>query len=225
MSNRVINLAKRLESNGESSPAPKPADTPEVDDTTLVEGAKRKERWALDTLIHRYQAKAFAIAYRMTSGDEEKARDLTQEAFIKVIGSIKKFKGKSSFYTWLYRIVVNTCLDARRKEQRWRKIFKFGSASPTNEASFDRDLEAHSDNNPMSDPMANLTSKELKREIQAALAQLSDHQRMVFTLKVFEGFSIAEIANLMNTAKGTVKSHLFRATRHMRKTLGHWTIS
>lgn len=225
MSNRVVNLAKRREPTDEWSSGHQPVDNPEIDDAVLVEGAKRKERWALDTLIHRYQSKAFAIAYRMTAGDEEKARDLTQEAFVKVLRSIKKFKGNSSFYTWFYRIVVNTCLDARRKEQRWRKIFKFGSALPSREASPDRDLEAHSDSNPGNDPMATLSGKELKQEIKSALAQLSDHQRMVFTLKVFEGFSIQEIAKIMNTAQGTVKSHLFRATQHMRKALGHWAIA
>lgn len=225
MSNRVVNLATRLESTGEYKADNQLGDTTEIDDAELVEGAKRRERWALDTLIHRYQSKAFAIAYRMSAGDEEKARDLTQEVFIKVLRSLKNFKGKSSFYTWFYRIVVNTCLDARRKEKRWRKLFRFGSTSSSFEAYLERGLEAQSDTNPRNDPMATISGKELKKDIQVALAKLSDHQRMVFTLKVFEGLTIQEIADIMNTAKGTVKSHLFRATRHMRQALGHWAPS
>jgi len=222
MPNRVTNLAERFELSSESSVGDNIPEVQKIDEATMVASAQRKERWALDAIIRRYQAKAFAIAYRMSAGDEEQARDLTQEAFIKVLHGIKKFKGKSSFYTWFYRIVVNTCLDARRKRRRWRQIFKVGSVNTQNGSA---NLEAHGDRHPSADPMANLTSKQLRQEIKSALAQLSDQQRMVFTLKVFEGFSIAEIAHVMNTAKGTVKSHLFRATRHMRKVLAHWTAS
>ena len=225
MPNRAENLAEQIELDGERSAGHTISGAQKIDDATLVAGAQRKERWALETLIRRYQAKAFAIAYRMSAGDEEQAQDLTQEAFIKVLSGIKQFNGKSSFYTWFYRIVVNTCLDARRRARRWRQIFKVGGTPALNRSATDKDLEAHGDRHPSTDPMANLTGKQFKQDIKAALAQLSDHQRMVFTLKVFEGFSIAEIAIAMNTANGTVKSHLFRATRHMRKVLGHWKIS
>ncbi len=221
MPNQVVQLAKRWDVSDEALAKCQDSDAKRVDDASLVAGAQRQERWAIEALIHRYQAKAFAIAYRMST-DEEQARDLTQEAFIKVLDGIKTFKGQSSFFTWFYRIVVNTCLDAQRKKQRWRQLFRFTSSPAQDKTTTLNDLETYGDRHPRSDPMAHLTSKELKEDIKAALAELSHHQRMVFTLKVFEGFSIEEIAQMMRIAKGTVKSHLFRATRHMRKVLGHW---
>ncbi len=225
MPNQVVQLAKRRDVSDGHLAKYHDYGARRVDDTALVAGAQRQERWAIEALIHRYQAKAFAIAYRM-SADEEQARDLTQEAFIKVLDGIKTFKGKSSFFTWFYRIVVNTCLDAQRKKNRWRQLFRFASPPTTQDKTTTRnDLETYGDPHPRSDPMAHLTSKALKEDIKAALAELSHHQRMVFTLKVFEGFSIEEIAQMMRIAKGTVKSHLFRATRHMRKVLGHWMVS
>jgi len=220
--NRSANLAARFDKDTTDTIADSASSQHPIDDTELVARVQRDDPWAIDQLIRRYQPKAYAIAYRMSSGDEEHARDLTQEAFLNAIRSIKKFKGRSSFYTWFYRIVVNTCLDARRKGQRWRQIFIGNRSQSPNRPQTDPDLEAHADLHPRSDPLSNVTGKQLKREIHNAMAQLSKHQRMAFTLKVFEGLSIAEIANAMQTAEGTVKSHLFRATQHMRQALGHW---
>ena len=222
-SNRSANLAQRFDRGSDDTVVELASSQQHIDDAELVAGAQRDESWAVDQLIRRYQPKAFAIAYRMSAGDEEQARDLTQEAFLNAIRSIKKFKGRSSFYTWFYRIVVNTCLDARRKGQRWRQIFTRRTPQDPNRPVNHQDLEAHSDQHPSADPLSNLTGKQLKEEIKKAMAQLSKHQRMAFTLKVFEGLSIAEIAQAMQTAEGTVKSHLFRATQHMRQALGHWT--
>jgi RNA polymerase sigma-70 factor (ECF subfamily) len=217
-----VTLAQPDENETADTIAERTSSRQAITDAELVAGAQRDESWAVEQLIRRYQPKAFAIAYRMSSGDEEQARDLTQEAFLNAIRSIKKFKGRSGFYTWFYRIVVNTCLDARRKGQRWRQIFTGNRRRDPNRSTMHQDLEAHSDLHPSADPMSNLSGKQLQGEIKNALAQLSQHQRMAFTLKVFEGLSIAEIAQAMQTAEGTVKSHLFRATQHMRQALGDW---
>ena len=90
----------------------------ETDEPELVKRARNDDPWAMDQLLKRYYQKAYGIAYRMCSGDEEEARDLVQDAFLNAFRNLKRFKGDSGFYTWLYRIVVNTCLDARRRRQR-----------------------------------------------------------------------------------------------------------
>jgi RNA polymerase sigma-70 factor (ECF subfamily) len=92
-------------------------------DEELVRRAQRDDPWAIEQLIIRYQKRVYRVAYHMLSGDAEEAKDLTQEAFLKAFRRIKQFKGKSSFYTWLYRIVVNRCIDERKRRQRWFNIF------------------------------------------------------------------------------------------------------
>lgn len=190
------------------------------DELVLVERAKRQDPAAAEELVRRYQEKAYAIAYRTCSGDREEAKDLTQEAFLRAFRSIKQFKGKASFYTWLYRIVVNTCLDGVRRQKRRRSFFST-LKSEEEDGTMDH-LEENPDPNIESNPAANLSSSELRRQVQTALDGLSPSQRLVFEMKVFEEMSIAEIAGLTNSAEGTVKSHLFRATQHIRKALSEW---
>ncbi len=200
-----------------------PVDAPEkpVDDLELVERAKRRDPEAAEQLVRRDQEKAHAIAYRTCARDEEEAKDLTQEAFLKAFRSLDQFQGKASFYTWLYRIVVNTCLDALRRRQRrparvslFRRAEGEGGAGEEPEESADPSVE--------NSPAERLSQKELKNQVQNALSGLSSSQRMVFELKVFDELSIPEIAELMKIAEGTVKSHLFRATQHIRKALNEW---
>lgn len=197
-------------------------DEPEkpVDDLELVERAKRKDPVAAGELVRRYQDKAYAIAYRTCSGDREEARDFTQEAFLKAFRSLKQFKGKASFYTWLYRIVINTCLDGLRRNNRRRWFFSPWRSEEGDGAGGDPEGCPNSDQE--ENPAAVLSRKELNRAVQKALSGLSIHQRMVFELKIFDEMSIPEIASLLNIAEGTVKSHLFRATRHVRKALVDW---
>lgn len=201
---------------------PLQAEEPEnpVDELVLVERTKRQDPAAAEELVRRYQEKAYAIAYRTCSGDAEEAKDLTQESFLRAFRSIHQFKGKASFYTWLYRIVVNTCLDGVRRQKRRRSFFSTLKSAEGEEA-VDH-LEENADPNADSNPAANLSSSELKQQVQAALDGLSSTQRMVFELKVFDELSIPEIAEMMDSAEGTVKSHLFRATQHIRKALSEW---
>lgn len=196
----------------------------ETDDHELVKRARNGDPRATEQLLKRYYQKAYGIAYRMCSGDEEEARDLVQDAFLNVLRNLKKFKGDSRFYTWLYRIVVNTCLDARRRRQRrsgllsrWLPRRKGGRE--TDQALEDRFGEGEEDSR---NPMSNLSEKQLRKQLLDALEALSEKQRVAFELKVFEGMSVSEIAQVMKTAQGTVKSHLFRATRYMRRALADW---
>jgi RNA polymerase sigma-70 factor, ECF subfamily len=191
-----------------------------IDDLVLVERAKGRDPAAAEELVRRYQEKAYAIAYRTCSGDAEEAKELTQESFLKVFRSLHRFKGQASFYTWLYRIVVNTCLDGARRQKRRRWFFPSRRAEEGK--GMGDGLEESPDPAIHGDPAATLNRKELKAQVQKALAGLSSSQRMIFELKIFDEMSISEIAKLANIAEGTVKSHLFRATRHIRKGLSEW---
>ncbi len=211
---------KSLDSGKGALPLPGEVPKKPVDDLELVERAKRQDPAAAEELVRRYQEKAYAIAYRTCSGDSEEAKDLTQEAFLRAFRSLKQFQGKASFYTWLYRIVVNTCLDGLRRQNRHRWFFS--SRGSQREDGIGEDLEENPDPKIDNDPAATLSQRELRREVQKALANLSSTQRMVFELKVFDEMSIPEIAKVLNSAEGTIKSHLFRATQHVRKALNDW---
>ena len=193
-------------------------------DEELVARARENDQRATEEFVSRYQQKAYAIAYHMCSGDREEAQDLTQEAFLRVFRNIKKFRGDSSFYTWFYRIVVNTCLDGRRRRRRWERIFWPWRPGQREEESSKEVIEAQPDMGEDNNPMAVLRGKQLTREVRKALMSLPERQRVAFQLKVFQGMSIREIAQVMGSAEGTVKSHLFRATHSLRTVLKDWVV-
>jgi RNA polymerase sigma-70 factor (ECF subfamily) len=191
-------------------------------DADLVERVKKGDRQASEQLIRSHQDRAFALVLRMMSGDREKAMELTQEAFLTALRKIKRFEGKSSFYTWFYRILVNTCLDALRRRNRWRRLFFFNRPNPDDARGPSDLLEDLPSPDTGTNPGSALDVRELRREVNEALKQLSDRQRMIFQLKVFEEMRISEIAQMMGLAEGTVKSHLFRATQIVRGALADW---
>lgn len=199
---------------------PKPAAVP---DPQLVERLKNGDRQASEELIRRYQDRAFGVAYRMLSGDREEALDLTQEAFVAALRNIDKFAGRSSFYTWFYRILINTCLDSLRRRKRWRRLFFFRQRNANDTREPSETLEKIASPEPIANPGAAVDARELQRDVRGAMALLSDRQRMIFNLKVFEEMQISEIAQTMGLAEGTVKSHLFRATQIMRGALADWS--
>jgi RNA polymerase sigma-70 factor (ECF subfamily) len=139
-----------------------------------------------------------------------------------VFRNLGQFEGRSRFSTWLHRIAVNACLDARRRRRRWFRMILPRRAERRDEG----DPEDPLDNVPAPengmDPVSSLSSAELKRDVMDALRRLSEHQRTVFQLKVFQEMSIPEIAAVTGMAEGTVKSHLFRATQSVREQLRQW---
>ena len=191
-------------------------------DVELVARAQDGDQTAFEALVRQYQGKAYAIAYNMCSGDSEEARELTQEAFLRAYRSLKNFRGKSSFYTWFYRILINTCFDSRRRRSRLEKIFSFWRRDKHEKVLSDEIDAQYPDPKEYTNPMAALSNKQLGHEIRQALASLPEKQRMVFQLKVLHGMRIHEIAKIMGSAEGTVKSHLFRATQFMREALKEW---
>lgn len=187
-------------------------------DEALAARASCNDPRASDELVRRYQEKVYRIAFGMCDGDPEEARDLSQEAFLKAFRSLSGFKGGSRFYTWFYRIVINTCLDGRKRRQRWRWLMNFGGRRREGDGP-PEDPVANAADNGSHDPLQTLSAREMQRDLRAALKTLPPRQRLVFQLKVQEEMSLRDIARIMGTAEGTVKSHLFRATRALRTAL------
>lgn len=191
------------------------------EEAELVRRAQAADPWAVDQLIRRYQKKVYAIAYQVCGFDAEEARDSAQEALLQVFRHIDHFEGRSRFSTWVHRVAVNTCLDAKRRRRRWLRMIL-----PRRPETEDGETENELENIPApedgSDPVTGISGNELRRDVTAALDRLSEHQRTVFHLKVFQEMSIPEIAEATGMAEGTVKSHLFRATRSVREQLHAW---
>lgn len=183
-------------------------------DEELVARARKSDQRATEDLVRRYQQKAYAIAYHFTDGNVQDAEDFTQEAFLRAFQNLENFRGDSSFYTWFYRILVNVCLDGRRHRNRWQKIFL-----PWQRDSTEKGLSPEERPDPEADErsLKTISGKELSRDIQESLRSLPEKQRLAFQLKALHGMSIQEVARVMGTAEGTVKSHLFRATQFLRE--------
>lgn len=216
------NAARTIDKENRNSKAKREESSMSLKDVDLVARAQDGDQAAFEALVKQYQGKAYAIAYNMCSGDSEEAKELTQEAFLRAFRSLKNFRGKSSFYTWFYRILINTCLDSRRRRNRWEGIFSFWRRGKHEKASSDEISAQYPDPKEHSNPMDALSNKQLAQEIRQALASLPEKQRVVFQLKVLHGMRIREIAKIMGSAEGTVKSHLFRATHFMREALQEW---
>ena len=188
----------------------------------LVKRAKDGDLKAYDELVQRYQERIYATVYHMTSNHED-ANDLAQETFIKAYQALRSFKGGSSFYTWVYRIVTNVCLDhmrrrsARPEDQAPETLAGHHSDGPDALDFFERQQESRPDAN----PERRLLGREIGREISAALQQLSPRERMVFELKHYQGMKLRAIGEVLGTSEETVKNSLFRATQKLRARLGH----
>jgi RNA polymerase sigma-70 factor, ECF subfamily len=182
-------------------------------DEELVASARRGDRRAFEELIERHQRRAYHIAFDFAR-DREEAKDLSQEAFLKAYTNLNKFDGRSSFYTWFYRILVNLCLDYKRRQTR----------APSN--SFDEAMEnqmepSHEPQTPRS-PDQQVLAQQISLRVGEVLASLPARQRTAFVLKNHQGLSIKEIAELMETAEGTVKVHLHRAVTALRERLAEF---
>lgn len=179
-------------------------------DEDLVALAQKGDRRAFEELIERHKHKAYHIAFGFAR-DREEAKDLSQEAFLKAYANLKNFDGRSSFYTWFYRIVVNVCLDYKRRAKRI-------SAGEFDE-SIEHQMEpSHNPARPLA-PEQQVLAGQLSRKVDAALQTLPAKQRTAFILKNHQGLSIREIAETMETAEGTVKVHLHRAVTALRQSL------
>ncbi len=184
-----------------------------VDDRQLVEDARKGDQAAFRALVERHQRKVYAMALSMLR-DTDAARDVVQDAFIKAYQHLADFHGESGFYTWLYRIAMNLCIDRARRDKRFTKVeFDDGAGGDDPPAA---EVAPHRLG---FDPAQALRDREIRERVGQALAQLSANHRTVIVLREVDGLSYKEIAEVMGCSEGTVMSRLFHARKRMQEML------
>jgi RNA polymerase sigma-70 factor (ECF subfamily) len=179
----------------------------------LVEAARSGDREAFRTLFERYHRRAYALAFGVVRHQDD-ALDVVQDAFIKAHKHLDKFEGTSSFYTWLYRIVMNLAIDHLRKHRRVSPVELDEQQVPP-AGGDDTLLPKLLGGN----PGRALLDKEIRARIDAALGELSDNHRAVLIMRELEGLSYEEMARAMDCSKGTIMSRLFHARKNMQRQL------
>ncbi len=189
----------------------------EADDRVLVDRARDGDTDAFRLLFQRYHRRAYSLAYGMVHNADD-ALDIVQDGFIKAHRYLDRFQGNSSFYTWLYRIVMNVAIDHIRKHKRARQV-DFNDAiahlekdAPVGEESLLPKMLGQN-------PGKSLARKEVREQIAAALSELSENHRAVLIMREFEGLTYEQMAQAMECSKGTIMSRLFHARRNMQKRL------
>jgi RNA polymerase sigma-70 factor (ECF subfamily) len=185
-----------------------------VDDRELVDAARGGDRDAFRALFDRYHRRAYALAYGVVHSADD-ALDIVQDAFIKAHRYLDRFEGTSSFYTWLYRIVMNLAIDHIRKHRRLRPVELTEAIGDESAVGGDALLPRILGGN----PGRALLDKEIRERIDQALAELSDNHRAVLVMRELEGLSYEEMAQVMGCSKGTIMSRLFHARKNMQKRL------
>jgi RNA polymerase sigma-70 factor, ECF subfamily len=185
------------------------------EDDDLIREAQRGERASFDSLVRRYDQSVLRLALHML-GNEQDAQDVHQEAFLKAYRHLANFRFECSFYTWLYRIVTNLCLDHLRR----RKSRREDPATVLDSHGDEMDLMANvSDTRAMANPARELDRKRMGQSINDALDKLTPRERTVFELKHYQGLKLRTIGEMLSTTEETAKNTLFRATRKLRLNL------
>jgi RNA polymerase sigma-70 factor (ECF subfamily) len=182
---------------------------------SLIRAAQRGDQDAFEHLVRAYDQSVLRLAMNLLRSAED-ARDVYQEAFLRVYKNLDSFRFDCSFHTWLYRIVTNICLDQLRK----RKVRKEESAVvETPEGPLDR-MDAFEEDGAESDPERSMWNRQLKQRIETALQDLTPRERMVFELRHYQGLRLRNIGEMLGTTEEAAKNCLFRATQKMRSVLG-----
>jgi len=193
--------------------APKPG--VELDESALIRAAQQGDQDAFAQLVRVYDQSVLKLAMNLLRSPED-ARDVYQEAFLRVYRNLNNFRFDCSFHTWLYRIVTNLCLDQMRK----RKVRKEESTVlTTSEGPLDR-MDTVPEERVDGDPQRNLFSGELRNRIKEVLASLTPRERMVFELRHYQGMRLRQIGEVVGATEEAAKNCLFRATQKMRAALG-----
>lgn len=187
-------------------------ETSRAAEVLLIREAQAGSRAAFDALVRQYDGAVLRLALRLT-GSEQDAQDIHQEAFLKAYRYLGNFRFECSFYTWIYRIATNLCLDhlRRRKSRREEQAVVVDSRGE------EMDLLGNvSDDRAGANPARELERKLMGEKIQEALGQLTPRERMVFELKHYQGLKLRAIGEMLQTTEETAKNTLFRATRKLR---------
>ncbi len=190
-----------------------------TDDLTLVKRVRSGDQRAFKLLVERYQRKVYAVALGMLK-DKEEAMDVSQEAFVKVYKYLDHFKGDASFYTWLYRITANICIDVLRKRSSGGgEALEFDETLPMDLS------EAHIGalgSRLGTNPQKSALRRELADKIQEALSTVPEKHRAILLLREIEGMSYEELSRTLDIPKGTVMSRLFHARAKVQKILSQY---
>ncbi|BFM50918.1 RNA polymerase sigma factor RpoE [Marinomonas sp. THO17] len=185
-------------------------------DQTLVEKVQQGDKRAFDLLVIKYQYKVVGLISRYIQ-DKSEVLDVAQESFIKAYRSINNFRGDSAFYTWLYRIAVNTAKNHLVSRSR---------RPPESDVELDNEevFSAYESLSDIATPEAKLNSSRLEQAVYHAIEQLPEELRSALTLREFDGLSYEDIALIMDCPVGTVRSRIFRAReaveKHIRPIMG-----
>jgi len=186
----------------------------DVSETDLVKRCQEGDSEAFDELVTRYRTRVFGMIYNMVHNEQD-AWDLAQDSFLKAWKSIARFRGQSSFYTWMYRIVMNVTIDWLRKKQ------VRGAGAEFDDAIQLKEIDPASRTVPHAGPLPHegMQGREIRDRIDAAIAQLSPEHRAVILMKEIEDMQYREIAESLGCSIGTVMSRLFYARKKLQDLL------
>ncbi|MCX8014995.1 MAG: RNA polymerase sigma factor [candidate division WOR-3 bacterium] len=188
----------------------------QLSDFELVAEFKNGNDWAFDELVKRYQTRIYQLAFRMV-GNSEDAWELAQDTFIRAYNAVFKFKKKSSFYTWLYRICVNLCLSFIKKKQKQKSTISFETLQDEKGM-----LEMMSQQNTMQTPTTQIRQQKLLEAITNAINQLPMQQRLVFMMRQYDDMKNEEIAEVLKISPGGVKANYHQAILKLKEMLKDW---
>ncbi len=174
------------------------------DEISLVKQFKEGDERAFNEIVRTYQERLYYLALKLL-GDREDAQDISQEAFVKAYYGLKKFREDSSLYTWLYRIVLNLCMNRRRRD----KLVEFVSLDALGEITASKSVN----------PDKKAEHSELNAAIKEAVDSLPEKQRAIFMLRQYEELSHGEIAEIVGRSVGAVKSNYFQAVKKLQQSL------
>jgi RNA polymerase sigma-70 factor (ECF subfamily) len=194
-------------------PSPSEGNRPtRVDDSQLIRQAQQGSADAFAELVRQYDRAVLRLAVHLT-GSPEDGQDIYQEAFLRAYINLNSFRFECSFYTWIYRIVTNLCLDhLRKKHSRVRDL----TTTISSDGEEEHIVERMPDHSVTSNPERSLAGRELRDRICRALGTLTPRERVVFELKHYHGLRLRTVAGMLNTTEGTIKNTLFRATHKLR---------
>jgi RNA polymerase sigma-70 factor (ECF subfamily) len=190
-----------------------------ADDRTLIERAQAGDRSAFELLVQRYDRQVLRLALNVL-GSPEDARDVYQESFLKIYRNLHQFRFECVFYTWIYRIVTNLCLDHLRHRRSHPEEQPPVPHTVSSDERRDGDFfDRQQGNGTHSDPERQVFGHEIARKVEAALQSLSPRERMVFEMRHYQGMKLRAIGEALGTTEETAKNSLFRATRKLRNQL------
>src|SRR5450759_5268118 len=186
-----------------------------MNDAELIREAQRGNHAAFEELVRQYDGAVLRLAYHMTRSEQD-AQDIYQEAFLKAYRNIGNFRFECSFYTWIYRIVTNLCLDHLRK----KNVRKEDAPVAKDQSGGEYDLlDQVPDVRAGANPERDLLRRQLGARISGALEKLTPRERMVFELKHYHGLKLRTVGEILQTTEETAKNTLFRATQKLRGAL------